>query len=92
MPALCLTSPSPVRDLLVTTAEHVIKDAQDSLDGPCADCNPTLTSWCDEHTEDQAVIDDLTPILSRLYETDTDREACAIAGGLLLPGTQRSAA
>jgi hypothetical protein len=87
MPVSLLLSPTPVRDLLVAMAEGVIGDAEASLSGSCAACNRAVTSWCVPHAEDQAVKDDLTPVLWRLYETDTDEEACEIAGDLFfLPG------
>ena len=89
MPASLLTSPTPLRDLIVATVEDVISDARNRLSAPCTACNRTVEGWCAECAacaEHEFVIDELQPILSRLYATDTDQEACKIAGDLFMPG------
>ena len=93
MPASLLTSPTPLRDLIVATVEDVISDARNRLSAPCAACNRTVEGWCAvcaKCAEHEAVIDELDPILSRLNVTETDQEACKIAGDLFMPGLGRA--
>lgn len=73
---------TPIRDNLISFAEGVIEDAWDEVYGACPDCRGALTSWCDAHTELQARVDELGPVLLRLYPTRTDDEARMVAAGL----------
>lgn len=73
---------TPFRDQAESTAEGIVEEAWDALDAWCADCRAAVTGFCDTHTELQARIDEVRPVLHRLYEASTDDEARVIVADL----------
>lgn len=76
--AMPMKTTTPYRDQAISQLSGVVEEAMDDLNGSCADCTKTPTSWCDDHEDTRVRQEDAQAVIRKLEDAEDDDAARSI--------------